>query len=105
VSEKTDSYTLVLGDAGKIFVFDVGQGKGLEIPANSSVAFPVGTRITIINWYVYPLNIGITTDTLHWLNASGGRTTGSAALAGAGSCELYKIGTTTWWLARHARAS
>jgi hypothetical protein len=43
-------YTLVLSDDGKMIEMSTvsGQGNTVEIPLNSSVAFPVGTQITIL---------------------------------------------------------
>lgn len=41
------SYTLVLTDAFKLVTMDNAGANTLEVPANSTVAFPVGTRIDI----------------------------------------------------------
>lgn len=43
VDTKTAAYTLVLGDAGKLLEMD--GNADFTIPANSSVAFPIGTQI------------------------------------------------------------
>ena len=41
-------YTLVIGDKGKLITFaTTGSAGTLTIPPNSSVAFPIGTEITI----------------------------------------------------------
>lgn len=42
------SYTLVLTDDGDIVTMNNGSANNLTIPLNSSVAFPVGTQVTII---------------------------------------------------------
>ena len=47
-NEETASYTLVLADDGKIVEMNVASGNILTIPPNSSVAFPVGTQIIVI---------------------------------------------------------
>jgi hypothetical protein len=44
----TASYTLVLGDAGKLVQMNVSSANTLTIPPNSSVAFPVGTQILVV---------------------------------------------------------
>lgn len=44
---KTESYTLVLADAGKLVEMNVGDANNLTVPPNSSVAFPIGTQILI----------------------------------------------------------
>ncbi|GIW67876.1 MAG: hypothetical protein KatS3mg096_744 [Candidatus Parcubacteria bacterium] len=41
------AYTLVLSDAGKLVQMDNASANTVTIPANSSVAFPIGTKIMI----------------------------------------------------------
>lgn len=41
------SYTLVIGDAFKLVTMSNASANTLTVPPNSSVAFPVGTRIDI----------------------------------------------------------
>lgn len=48
LNNKTANYTLVLGDATKAIEMNVASANTLTIPANSSVAFPVGTQIIVI---------------------------------------------------------
>lgn len=47
INTQTGSYTLVLGDKGKLIEMNVGSANNLTIPPNSSVAFPVKSRIDI----------------------------------------------------------
>ena len=47
-NNQTASYTLVLADASKTIEMNVGTANTLTIPPNSSVAFPVGTQIVVI---------------------------------------------------------
>ena len=42
------SYTLALSDAGKIVEISNASANTLTVPPNSSVAFPVGTQVIII---------------------------------------------------------
>jgi hypothetical protein len=42
------SYTLVLSDAGKLVTLNNGSAITLTVPPNSSVAFPVGTSIDLV---------------------------------------------------------
>jgi hypothetical protein len=42
------AYTLVLADDGKIVEMNNGSGVTLTVPLNSSVPFPIGTQITIL---------------------------------------------------------
>lgn len=47
INSQTASYTLVLSDAGKLITINVSTANTLTVPANASVAFPVGTQIVI----------------------------------------------------------
>jgi len=89
---KTDNYTLVLADRGKSILMN-GTSKTLTIPANGSVAFPVGTVIIIVNVNSTALSIAITTDTLTLANST---TTGTRTLAQNGLATCVKIGSTSW---------
>ena len=48
ISAQTGSYTLVLADRGKLVEMGVGSANNLTVPLNSSVAFPVGTQIHLL---------------------------------------------------------
>jgi hypothetical protein len=57
-STKVASYTLVLGDAGDMIEMNVASANVLNVPANSSVAFPIGTQVG-----VRQIGAGVTTVT------------------------------------------
>jgi hypothetical protein len=83
-------YTLVLGDAGKhIYMSSAGT---FTIPANGSVAFPVGTTVTFYNASASS-TIPITTDTLVWTPTGG---TGTRTIAQYGLATIVKVASTTW---------
>lgn len=44
------TYTLVLGDAGKLVTMNNSSANTLTVPPNSSVAFAVGTRIDVVQY-------------------------------------------------------
>ena len=93
---QTGNYTLVLADAGKHIYHAVGAGAGdtYTIPANGSVAYPIGTAITFINDdATNAVTIAITTDTLV---LSPGTTTGSRTLATGGVATAIKVTSTRW---------
>jgi hypothetical protein len=46
---KTASYTLALGDTSRVVVMNVSGASTLTVPANSSVAFPVGAVVAVYN--------------------------------------------------------
>lgn len=88
----TGAYTIAASDAGKhLYVTTTGQT--LTIPANGSVAFPIGTTIIVINGNGVSTTIAITTDTLRLANSTN---TGSRTLASNAMCTLLKVNTTEW---------
>ena len=94
-NSQSAAYTLVLADAGK-HIFHPStdaNARTFTIPANSSVAYPIGTAITFINMTAAVVTIAITTDTMY-LSAAG--TTGSRSLAQYGSATAIKMTSTTW---------
>ena len=92
---QTGNYTLVLADRGKSVVMGDGTATALTatIPANSAVAFPIGTVIIFVNLNTVGLSIAITTDTLTLANST---TTGTRTLARNGLATCVKINTTSW---------
>jgi hypothetical protein len=89
-NSQTASYTLALTDMGKHISITTG---GVVIPANSSVAFPIGSTITVYNNSGTAQNISITTDTLR---LSGTATTGTRSLAQRGLATCIKVANTEW---------
>ena len=87
---QTGAYTLVLADAGKQVSNTTG---GFVIPANASVAFPVGTTIVMFNNSGSSQTITITSDTLR---LAGTATTGARTLAQYGLATCVKVASTTW---------
>jgi hypothetical protein len=81
---------LVLTDAGKMINTTTG---GVVIPANGSVAFPVGSTVIIYNNSTSNQTISITTDTLY---LGGTATTGSRTLAQRGLATVVKVTSTVW---------
>ena len=94
-NSQSAAYTLVLADAGKHIFHPSGDANArtFTIPANSSVAYPVGTAITFINMTSQVVSIAITTDTMY-LSSAG--TTGTRSLAQYGSATAIKMTSTTW---------
>lgn len=95
-NEQNGDYTLVLTDAGKLIeMVNVAGSRTLTIPANSSVAFPIGTVITVVSSASTGLSIAITTDTLY-LAGVGYATTGTRTLAYGGLATLVKHSAAAW---------
>lgn len=89
-NSQTSAYTLALSDAGKHISITTG---GVVIPANSSVAFPIGTTIVIYNDSTSSQNISITSDTLR---LAGSASTGTRGLTQRGLATCIKVAATTW---------
>jgi hypothetical protein len=87
------SYTLVITDRGKWI--QMNAGTVMTIPANASVAFPIGTTIIILNLTGASITIPITSDTLYWLPSFA---TGTRTLAYGGLATIYKRAATAWMI-------
>lgn len=87
----TGSYTIVAADAGE-HIYSTAT-RTITIPANASVAFPVGTAISFVAASGATVTIAITSDTLL---LAGPGTTGSRTLAPFGMATALKITSTSW---------
>lgn len=89
-------YTLVLSDSGK-HIFHPGTdgpSRTYTIPANSSVAFPIGTVVTFVNQNgAGSILIAITSDVMR---LAGVGSTGTRTLAANGVATALKIASTEW---------
>lgn len=88
------TYQLILSDANK-HIFLTNSTTAVTIPANASVAFPIGTAVTFVSNGSGSSTIAITTDTLVWA-ATGG--TGTRTLAAKGMATALKVSATAWWI-------
>jgi hypothetical protein len=94
VNSQSADYTLVLADSGKTIFHPVADdnARTFTIPANSSVAYAVGTVVTFVN-LINTVTIAITDDTMY---LAGDGTTGSRTLAAYGVASAVKVASTTW---------
>ena len=87
--------TLAIGDAGK-HIYVTTDSQTITIPANASVAYPIGTTIDFIaGASATTVTIAITSDTMY-LGGTG--TTGSRTLAAHGMATAVKVAATTWYI-------
>jgi hypothetical protein len=96
-NSQSANYTLVESDAGKHILHPSSDtnSRTFTIPANSSVAFEIGTTITFINETFQALTINIISDTMY-LSSSG--LTGSRTLSQYGIATAIKTASTTWYI-------
>ena len=95
-NSQSADYTLVLSDAGKHIFHPSADttARTWTIPANSSVAFDIGTVVTFVNQNgAGVITIAITTDTMR---LAGAGTTGSRTLAANGIATALKVTATEW---------
>lgn len=93
-NSQSTGYTLVLTDGSKHILHPTSDNNArtFTIPANASVAYPIGTAITFVN-QINVLTIAITTDTL---TLAGSGATGSRTLAASGVATALKVASTSW---------
>lgn len=89
---KSGDYTLVMGDAGK--EIPMSGSHTVTIPANASVAFPLGTVGSASVPSGSTLTLAITSDTLTWLPSG---SSGSRTVTGPGIIFYRKYSATVWW--------
>lgn len=95
-NSQSAAYGLVLADAGKHILHPSADttARTFTIPANSSVAYPLGTALTFVNQAsAGVVTISITTDTMR---LAGIGTTGDRSLAANGIATAMKITATEW---------
>jgi hypothetical protein len=92
-NRQTASYTLVLADRGKLVEMNVGSANDLTIPLNSSVAFPIGTKIDIAQYGAGQTTIVATSGVD--VRSAGGALKMALQYSGA---SIVKIGTDEWYL-------
>jgi hypothetical protein len=87
--------TLTIADAGE-HIYVTTNGQTITIPANASVAYPIGTTLTFIAGpSATTVTIAITSDTLR---LAGGTSTGTRTLAANGMATAVKVAATTWYI-------
>jgi hypothetical protein len=99
VTQNTENadYTLVLTDANKQIYKSNTSAYAWTVPANASVAFPIGTIVTMVNAGSSGA-ITITRDTGVAIILAGDGTDSNKTLAAYGVCTLLKVGTNTWYV-------
>lgn len=90
----TGDYTIVAADAGTQ-IYSVGT-RTITIPANATLAMPIGTTIVFVNNSAGLVTITVTTDSLNLADAG---TSGSRTLGNWGMATLVKY-TTAGWIIR-----
>ena len=98
-SDQTDDYTTVLADAYQVLVpMNKATAVAFKLPTNASVAFPVGTAITVLNKGAGLCTISaVTSGTTTVLSA--GAVAASPTLAQYKTAVCIKTATDVWYVA------
>jgi hypothetical protein len=97
-SDQTADYTTVLTDQYQVLVpMNKATAIAFKIPTNASVAFPVGTAITILNKGAGAVTISATTSGTTTV-LSAGATAASPTLAQYKTAVCIKTATDTWYV-------
>jgi hypothetical protein len=92
-TRQTASYTLALADNGKLVEMNVATANNLTVPLNSSVAFPIGTKIDIAQYGAGQTTVVATSGVT--VRSAAGALKLAAQYSGA---TLVKIATDEWYL-------
>jgi hypothetical protein len=92
---QSSNYTLVLIDGGKHIYSTNSGAQSITIPTNASVAFPIGTALTIVNNGTTAITIVTTSLTVF---QAGTTNTGNRTLATKGIATCLKVATDTWFI-------
>ena len=97
-ADNTTDYTVVLADQYQTLIsMNKATAIALKIPTNASVAYPVGTTITVLNKGAGAVTISaVTSGTTTVL--SSGAVAASPTLAQYKSAALIKTATDTWYV-------
>ncbi len=97
-SDATADYTAVIADAYQVLVpMNKATAVAFKIPTNASVAFPVGTVITVLNKGAGLCTISATTSGTTTV-LSAGATAASPTLAQYKTAACIKTATDTWYV-------
>lgn len=92
-SQSSSSYTLVLTDRDKLVEINDTSGATLTVPTNSSVSFPIGTQILVVQSGAGQCTIIPSVGVNLYAEGSKVKTVGQYALA-----TLVKCDTDSWYL-------
>jgi len=92
-AQTVTTYNLLLTDAHKTVTLTNGSAIDARIPLNSGTAFPIGTRIELLQGGAGQVTVAPTGGVT--LNSSGGKTKLAAQYAQA---TILKVATDTWYL-------
>lgn len=94
-SQTGATYTLVLADDGKHIYLNTGSTNTITVPTNASVAFPIGTVVTVVNGNSGVCTISGPTTGLQLANGAAATT---RSVATKGMATMIKVATDLWYV-------
>ena len=94
-SQTGATYTLVLADDGKHIYLTTGSTNTITVPTNASVAFPIGTVVTVVNGNSGICTISGPTTGLQLANGAAATT---RSIATKGMATMIKVATDLWYV-------
>jgi tryptophan synthase beta subunit len=94
------TYTTVLADANTYIDTTSASATAITIPANATVAYPVGTTIVVTQKAAGQVTVSVTTDTLNYYSPS---SAGTCQTAGQWAAVTLRKVTSTAWIAYGAK--
>lgn len=91
---QSGNYTLALSDAGKHIYSSNTAAQTITIPTNASVAFPIGSVVTIVNMGTTKIRLSVSDVSI--IPADSITALASAQIPSGTSVQLMKTATNTW---------
>jgi hypothetical protein len=98
INAQTSSYTPVLNDGGAVVTMTSASANTFSIPTNSSVGFPVGSSITIIQAGAGQTTIQAVTSGTTTVASTGATASAPKLRAQYSTATVLKIATDTWYV-------
>jgi hypothetical protein len=95
---ETASYTAVLANNSQVVTMDVGSANTFSIPTNASVAFPIGTQITVLQIGTGQTTIQAVTSGTTTIQSTGASAAAPKLRARYSSATCIKAGTDLWYV-------
>lgn len=95
---QTANYVLQLSDAGKHIYYTQSANTSLYIPTTSNVAFPIGTKITLISKTSASANVTVRPNTGVSLYLAGNTTSSTRNLTTYGVATMIQVASNTWFV-------
>ena len=98
INAQTASYTPVLSDAAAIVTMSVASANTFSIPTNASVAYAIGSQITVIQIGAGQTTIQAVTSGTTTIASTGGTSAAPKIRAQYAAATCIKVGTDLWYI-------